>query len=215
MPLLNSFVINKNCIWGVWQISESEQDLHSLLKENIEKEELAHITNPKRRIEWLAARCLANVLINEFTGNKQSSQNYSLICKDEHGKPHIKNSDWHISLSHCSTYAVMILHKTQAVGIDIEQISPKISRIIPRICTETELGWAGDDLSKLTILWCAKEAIYKYYAQKKLDFKTNIVINGAKNEGVLFGEHTQRRTLQLFPISFLENYQIVCCLEIL
>lgn len=210
MPLFNSFTINKNCIWGVWQISESEQDLHNLLKGNIEKEELAHITNPKRRIEWLAARCLANALINEFTENKQ---NYFLICKDEYGKPHIKNSDWHISLSHCSIYAVMILHKTQAVGIDIEQISPKISRIIPRICTETEFSWAGDDLSKLTILWCAKEAIYKYYGKKKLDFKTEIKVNGAINEGALFSEHIYSLTLKLFPISFLENYQIVYCLE--
>lgn len=210
MPLFNSFTINKNCIWGVWQISESEQDLHNLLGGNIKKNELAHITNPKRRIEWLAARALANALIHQFTENRQ---NYSLICKDEYGKPYIKNSDWHISISHCAFYAVMILHKTQSVGIDIEHISPKISRIIPRICTEAELGWAGNDISKLTMLWCAKEAIYKYYGKKKLNFKTDIKINGAMKEGVLLGEYSYSLPLKLFPISFLENYQIVYCLE--
>jgi len=210
MPLLNSYLVNENCIWGLWKIAESEEDLYYSLEENIDREELTTLIHPKRRIEWLAARALAKVLIGQMSGNLP---NEFFICKDEYGKPFIKNSDWQISFSHCSLYAVAILHKTQAVGIDIEQVSPRISRVIRRICTKEELAWAGDSLAKLTTLWCSKEALYKYYGKKKLDFRKEIMVSKNANKGRI-STNEGIKEMALVNVSSLENYQIVYCLAV-
>ncbi len=208
MPLLNQYKVNENCWWGIWQLAENEEELLTLLGENIEKEELSRINNPQRRIEWLGARALVLAL---------AQGENATIYKDSQGKPYLKGGDWHISFSHCGEYAVAILSKTSSVGIDIERISPKISRVISRICSEEELSQVDDSLENLSMLWCAKEALYKYYGKKKLDFKKGIKVaihsQNDDSKQVMIGKivkDTQVYEVNLHQIDF-DNYKIVYC----
>lgn len=213
MPLFNSYTISEHCLWGIWQIEEDEPTLLRLLNEKMDKAEFEQIRDARRRVQWLAARALASTLYVQINGYQADGifQEECYICKDEYGKPMLKNLDWHISLAHCSMYAVAILHKTQAVGIDIEEISPKIRRVIARICTSEELAWAGDSLSNFSILWCSKEAMYKYYGKKKLDFKKEIRISENASKGTINTDEGCKK-MTLLHNNSLENYQIVVCL---
>jgi hypothetical protein len=40
----------------------------------------------------------------------------------------------------------------------------------------SEISWVSDDLEKATILWSAKEALYKLYGKRKVDFKENLFL---------------------------------------
>lgn len=213
MPLINSFQPSEQCVWGIWQIVEDETTLLELLSENTDRYELNQIVIPQRRLQWLAARVLVRGLSEQIADNTADGTlgNSVNICKDEYGKPMLENSTWHISFAHCSLYAVVILHKTKPVGIDIEQISPKISRVIARVCTSEELEWAEGNLAKFAMLWCGKEALYKLYGKKKLDFKREINISENASKGIIITSEDTRE-VALLHSDFLENYQITACL---
>jgi 4'-phosphopantetheinyl transferase len=166
MPLLNHHVVNEQCRWGIWHLAESESELLNLLPKNIDKEELEIIQHTPRRIEWLGVRALVYELLKKQNLHFDKLKKEKWLIKDECGKPQLDYQYGHISLAHCKGIAVAILHTDRPCGIDIEQINPKIQRVTPRICVENELKWAGEDLDRLTTLWCGKEALYKYYGKK-------------------------------------------------
>src|SRR5690606_36591656 len=95
------------------------------------------------------------------------------ISYDENGKPYLNNG-LAFSISHSGIYAAIIINKT-GCGIDIEKISPKVERIKHKFLNDTDLELIDslDDypLKILTMYWCAKEALYKLYGNKKLIFK--------------------------------------------
>ena len=108
---------------------------------------------------------------------------------DDHGKPYLVNSNTHISLSHSYDYAAVIISKDKKVGVDIELIKHKIKSIKHKFLSDLELAQKqiGDNTNGLYVSWCAKEAIYKWYGRKGLEFKQHIHIKPfkLKDEGVL------------------------------
>ncbi len=75
------------------------------------------------------------------------------------GKPTVAHG--YLSISHSKNYLCMAYSQTQEVGIDVEEIQPRISRLATRFLTAEELEACGEDLSLLTRCWSSKEAIYK------------------------------------------------------
>ena len=73
-------------------------------------------------------------------------------------------------------------------GIDIEQITHRIERIQHKFIREDEKAFAEAGLKGMYMVWCAKEAMYKYYGLKALDFKANLQLK--------FGPFDQEGTLQ-------------------
>lgn len=98
------------------------------------------------------------------------------IWSDDHNKPHIKNSELQISISHAKPYVAVLVHKTQPCGVDIEEKKEKLHRLGSKFLTPHELYQADNNLSRLAIGWGAKEAIYKLYGRKQLIFKENIFL---------------------------------------
>jgi len=93
----------------------------------------------------------------------------------ENGKPHLKDGK-HISITHSYTFSAIIV-STQAVGIDIEKKRDKILRIAPKFTPIEEyltLNNTEARVRKLTIVWGAKESIYKLYSQEGLSFLKHI-----------------------------------------
>jgi phosphopantetheinyl transferase len=177
------------------------------------KSELGAIQHPQRKIEWLGARALLAELLRKQNPHFEKVSKENWLVKDDCGKPQLHLLEGHISIAHCKGLAVGILHSALPCGIDIEQISPKIQRVTHRICSESEMTWAGESLDRLSTLWCAKEALYKYYGKKKLDFKNEIQLIDNQENNILIGNIAKdERQLQarIYATTF-ENYKIAYC----
>lgn len=179
MPLVKSEMIGEESAWGLWKISETEEELAYSALESCPEE----IVAPAKRKEFLAGRALVRALVEKVGAE------YSGIRKDEQGKPYLKDQAHEISLSHSSPYVAAQIHARSAVGIDIEQPKEKLLRVAPRVLSEAEEHDAGDDIVKHCIYWCAKEAMYKLYGKKGLHFNSQLNLDPfeLKHSGVLQG----------------------------
>lgn len=101
--------------------------------------------------------------------------------KDNYGKPYLKNSKFHISLSHSGEYVTAIISKYK-VGIDIQEISKKVEKIKSKFLSKQELKQCDNDILRLNRYWTAKEALYKGYGKKGLAFIENIIVTPFKKK---------------------------------
>lgn len=172
MPILKIAKINDKSTYAIWEITERVEELRVLV-ENAANVQLPDrdIANQTKQSEWMAGRLLLTALAEDM------GLVYLGIYKDDDGKPHLRNLDYHISLSHSSPLVAAIIHQDHAVGIDVEQPKEKLLRIASRFLSEEEQQVCGDHKDLLCIHWCAKEALYKLYGKKQLIFKENLLIS--------------------------------------
>jgi len=100
------------------------------------------------------------------------------IENEINGKPILKGTNWNVSVSHSNSWLFIQTTPLFQPGIDIEPIREKILKVAPRFINETDAkhlhNWP--ELVGLHVVWGAKEAIYKSYSLKGLEFKTEIFI---------------------------------------
>ena len=162
---------------AVWKITELHDELQAKLPSEILTDaELANIHHAQKQVEFFCSRLTISFLAH-YLGVK-----YLGIKKDECGKPYLVGSDWQLSLTHTSSYVAVVMHPTQAVGLDMEKPSEKLRKIANRILSEHEVQDANNDLEKLCIYWSAKESLYKLYGKRKVDFIENLFIAPFKKE---------------------------------
>ena len=190
MPLLEIHSLGKEQSWALWQITETEAELSFASQESCPEE----IANPHKRLEWLAARVLIKSILEDF------GLYYYGLRKDEFGKPFLKEHTHQISLSHSYPYVAAQIDRLHAVGIDLEEPKEKLRKISHRVFNRDELNDAGDNVVKLCIYWCAKEALYKIYGNRNVFFTDHLKISpfDLSDAGSLIGK-----------IQFLENETIV------
>ncbi len=160
--------------FAVWQITE---DL-SFFTERIklckkEQNEVNHF-NEKRLLEWIVSRFLLSLLENR--------KHRSCCLKDKNGKPYLQNSNKTISLSHSRDFVAACISNCN-IGIDIQIASDKIKRIKYKFLSEFELDICKEDDICLNRFWTAKEALYKAYGHKGLNFMNNIFLSPFVKEG--------------------------------
>ena len=107
-----------------------------------------------------------------------------VITYDEYRKPYINNGVPHISISHSYTKLVVIAHYGISTGIDIEKVRDKIELIQHKFLSEAERLVCNNNRVTLTLYWAVKEAVYKAYGKKNLDFIDNIQIQTIKTQAV-------------------------------
>ncbi|WP_026836637.1 4'-phosphopantetheinyl transferase family protein [Gillisia sp. JM1] len=96
---------------------------------------------------------------------------------DEKGKPHLKDGKC-ISITHSFNFTAIIISEDE-VGIDIEKQRDKILKIAEKFTPLKEYHTLANEeaiIRKLTIVWGAKESIYKLYSQSGLGFLQHINI---------------------------------------
>jgi len=194
MPLLFTKEIAEQTHIALWKIVEDEHFfIKKMILTELETERLNQIKGG-RRIEWLAGRWL----VHEMSGAAER-----LICAaDKYGKPHLVNSPLEMSLSHSNEVAAAIL-APQSVGIDIQKLVAKIERISHKYMREQESESLGKHrIEHLHIYWGAKEALYKAYGRRELDFRKHILIEPFDYEEI--GMTTGR----VLKGDFEANYQI-------
>jgi 4'-phosphopantetheinyl transferase len=171
-----------NCIIAIWNLQESLEEL-TQQSANIS---IPDFNNEKRQKEYLASR----LLLKDITPNTK-------ITYNEYGAPKLENGK-HISISHSKNLVAIIISK-QKVGIDIEQISKKPLRLSSKFISDN----THQNLTKekATLIWCCKEAIYKWYQKGNIDFIKDIKLYNFEiaEKGILT---TEFKTERLFL-----NYQ--------
>jgi len=152
--------------------------IHQYMDEHLTDEEKAIIDplSPRKRTEWLASRELLF---------KISNLPQRLGCVyDEFGKPELRGSDKHISISHSELWCAAMI-SDQICGVDVQIYSTTVERIAGRFLTEKDLADANraqNPLHQLHVLWGVKECMYKAYGKRKLGFRENIIITRLDHE---------------------------------
>jgi len=154
---------------GIWEIREDEPIL--LVRASLndsDRVSLSNIINPQRRLEWLAVRAL----LKEFYTSPPTIQ------YDAKGKPHFTNQTDKISISHSGKMVAIALYFGQTPGIDIEKLHPRIRKIATRFLSDEEKITLGTNpsIEQLTIVWGAKEVLFKVYEHGGIEFKTDFRI---------------------------------------
>lgn len=112
--------------------------------------------------------------------------------KDPFGKPFFPQSPWKMSISHAGSFAAVIGRREMETGIDIELIGDKVQRISHKFCNvqEMALSTGSETQEKLHLIWGAKEAMYKMYGKKEVDFKLHLHVLpfDLQQEGRLSGQ---------------------------
>lgn len=161
---------------GVWQITESEQELRALSSvPSDELEEISYIKSESLRKQKLAVRTLLDRLFEEKV----------YLNHHDNGKPYIENSSINISITHTDKYVAVIVNDSEEVGIDCESLDRDFSAVEKKALSEDEIEDLDEDQrnEQLAIYWCAKEAVYKKMSQYNVDFAEQIEIENFRMRG--------------------------------
>ena len=96
---------------------------------------------------------------------------------DKNGAPYLTDGR-HLSISHTKDVAAIAI-SSQPVGIDLEHYQEKIIRIAPRFLhlkESLDLNM-NKDIHYLSQIWTAKEALYKVFGKKGIQFNTQLLID--------------------------------------
>jgi phosphopantetheinyl transferase len=166
MPIFFQQQINESTRLGIWKIEETED----FFKANVPQHR--DVTHPHKRLQHLAGRFLLQYLFPSFP--------YELIQIADTRKPFLPDEQFHFSISHCGDYAAAIVSKEKRVGIDIEIPVEKIAGIMHKYISPKEheiFSLVEPDENKIlfaTLLWSAKESVFKWYGNGGVDFRRQI-----------------------------------------
>jgi len=171
MPLFQTIQFDETTKILIWEITESLEELLDrvvFLKEKTQKR-LNGMKSEMHQRAFLSVR----MLIQEM-GFTDKDLHY-----DEFGKPYF-NCHNHISITHSYHFAAIIISH-EKVGIDMELQREKIQRIADKFtdyeCDYLDPSSTEEYIKKLTVIWGAKEAIFKIRNEKGISFKDHINVN--------------------------------------
>ena len=164
--------INAGTKIGIWRIEEAEDFF--LEKVPLKKD----VSHPYKRLQHLAGRYLLPTLFEDFPLKD--------IMIADTKKPFLEKEQYHFSISHCGNYAAALVSDRHRVGVDIELVTPRIISIAHKFLHDDEKLFMTDweflpkvYLELNTIMWSAKEAVYKWHGTGQLDFKEHMQLNGS------------------------------------
>lgn len=171
MPIFYQHNIDAHTRLAVWRIEEEEN--YFLANVPLRK----NVTHPYKRLQHLAGRFLLPTLFEDFP--------LSEIEIADTRKPFIPGERYHFSISHCGNFAAAIASPVNRVGVDIELVTPRMYDISSKFLNADEQHFLREwesitqvHLQLLTILWSAKESIYKWYGAGQMDFRRHMYLNG-------------------------------------
>ena len=166
MPLFKRIQHNKHTQVLVWEITETKEDLLSGITLNDSSvERMARMRSEMHQKGFLSVRHLL-----KLAGYKDSDLFYTAD-----GKPHLKDGK-RISITHSFVFSAIAI-STNPIGIDIEKNREKIITIAPKFVAD-EFDFMAEEcvVEFLTVLWGAKESLFKIHPDGGLLFKHHLPI---------------------------------------
>ena len=186
----------------LWKLSETEIELNSnidLSLSSISKLDL--IKSSSQRKQFLGVQ---NLL-------KLHNVNNGSLFYDKNGKPHLSNNKF-ISISHSFEYCGVIVADVK-VGLDIEKLRPKILNISKKFISESDWNLIKlSSVENVTKVWTIKEAVFKAFGHKAIDFKKNIIITSINKKfnkasvSISNNQITENYNIEIYNFS-----QYLCC----
>ena len=204
MALYKTLTVNKATKVLIWKIEESTSKLQEGIV--LSKNSTTRLTSMKSQLHQRGFLSIRHLL-------KEAGYTDADLIYDEFGKPHLKNGKF-ISITHSFTFTAIIVSDKFHVGIDIEKQREKILKIAHKFTPFEEYKTIANVdalISKLTIVWGAKESLYKIYGKKKLLFLHHIYIEDFRfADEKTTGEIRYNGENTAYNISFLEFEGFTC-----
>ncbi|WP_304132238.1 4'-phosphopantetheinyl transferase family protein [Mesonia mobilis] len=168
MALYKTITVNEHTKVFIWKIEESFEWLAKDVKltEHCQNRVNSMKSEIHRRGFMSIRHLLAEAGYTDFD-----------LYYDEEGKPHLKDGN-HISITHSFEFSGIIVSQ-KPIGIDIEKQRDKILKIAPKFTPLEEYHTLANEeaiVRKLTIVWGAKEGIYKLVGIPGLLFLHHIYV---------------------------------------
>jgi 4'-phosphopantetheinyl transferase len=161
--IVHSTLDNMPFLLALWSPIETNEELVHQWESLTVSQQMPLFKAEHRKREWLATRLLMDRLgieQHDFLAN---------------GKPILPRGG--ISISHCKGSVAVVTSEVN-IGLDIQEPTEQIFTIRSKFCSSTEWRWLEahrETLRALTIVWSAKEAIFKYWGEE-VDFAQHIEI---------------------------------------
>ncbi|HPF95958.1 MAG: 4'-phosphopantetheinyl transferase superfamily protein [Mangrovimonas sp.] len=168
MPLYKTLTPNSQTTVKIWKITESFDELMKPIQlREVCMVRVQGMKSELHRRGFLSVRhLLAEFGYTDFD-----------LYYDENGKPHLKDGK-HISITHSFEFSAVAVSEG-IVGIDIEKQREKIA-VIAHKFVEYEFEYLKEEdpeyVRKLTVIWCAKESLYKLFATPGLSFLQHCLV---------------------------------------
>lgn len=190
-------ILHDGAILGFSIIEESEEEMLRIWGHKSRwREQMTYLKSEKRRLEFLATRLLLRQLLDEDKN----------IGYRPDGSPYLNDGSYNISITHTGKYIGIILHPTKKVGIDIERISDKVARVKDKFLSKVEQNFIERSNAKvhLTLMWCAKEAVYKIVGHDAIDIINKITISPfiPYIEGTIEAQESCTKELAKFTLNY-------------
>lgn len=204
MPLYKTITADPDCRALIWKVEETESGLAEGIRLNAHcQERFNGMRSEIHRRAFLSIRHLM----------AEAGYTDMDLFYDEAGKPHLKDG-MHISITHSYHFTGIILSREREVGIDIEKQREKILKVAHRFTPLREYrSLANDDalIRKLTMVWGAKESIYKVMAVRGLNFLNNIYIDDFDMEGAQSSGHAHFKGKRADFSTFFQEFEGFTC----
>lgn len=208
MPLHKIINHDPNTKIFLWKITES---LEALSKEvELKEKSTLRLSGMKSELHQRAFLSVRKLL--QEAGYSDFDLHY-----DQYGKPYFEDGT-HISISHSHEFSTIIL-SNENVGVDLEMQRNKI-KVIAHKFAEIEKYFlkpnAEDYIQKLTVIWGAKEAIFKIRNEVGISFKDHIEVfpfeTISKQTLAVLNFENKQTEYDIFFVA-VENYTLVYAFE--
>ncbi len=204
MSLYKTIHVNETIKVLIWKIEESFEELSSGII--LTKSSQDRVDSMKSDLHQRGFMSVRKLLAEVGYQDKD-------LAYDEFGKPHLKDNKY-ISITHSFTFSAIIISDKKTVGIDIEKQRDKILKIAHKFTPIQEYKTIANHdalIGKLTIVWGAKESLYKIYGKKKLRFLQHIYIEDFMfDDAKTTGEIRYDGSTERYHIYFLEFEGFTC-----
>lgn len=208
MPLYKTLTVTPEITIYIWKVMESESEL----SEGIEL-----TPHCQKRIDGMRSELHRRAFLSIRHLMAAAGYVDHDLYYDEAGKPHLKDGN-KISITHSNHFTGIIISSENEVGIDIEKQREKILRIAHKFTPIEEYSTIANTdalIRKLTIVWGAKESLYKIYAEPGLSFMHHINVKDFSFEDEsTTAEILYHGNTSTFMISFLEFDNFTCVYSI-
>ncbi|WP_047416962.1 4'-phosphopantetheinyl transferase superfamily protein [Cellulophaga sp. Hel_I_12] len=205
MPLYKTISVTPSITVYIWNVTESEVDLaKDISLTRVCSERMAGMKSEQHRRAFLSIRHLLA---------EAGYVDHDLFY-DENGKPHLKDGN-KISITHSNDFtAIIVAQHSDEVGIDIELQRDKILKIAHKFTPIEEYRTLANSdavVRKLTVVWGAKESLYKIYSHKGLSFLHHIDVKEFDlDDAESIAEINYKGDYSAYAFDFLEFQGYTC-----
>ncbi len=197
MPLYKTITVNPTTQVLIWKITESFNDLSAGMQLTTHCQ--ARVNGMKSDLHKRGFMSVRHLL-------KEKGYTDFDLFYNENGKPNLKDGK-HISITHSYTFSAIIISDVE-VGIDIEKQRDKILKIAHKFTPVEEYRtMANEDalIRKLTMVWGAKESLYKSFATPGVRFLEHIYVDNFNlDDPVSTATVSAFNKTERYDVSFLE-----------